>query len=129
MATSFSLSMPVLTQPARVGSAERVIFSGNAVATARIDLDPDRNQPTVEFMLDLNGVTGIGEKSRTRFQLDLCEITTKPHRNNQSIFIEFTLPAGVQDVNKMRTGLASFVLNVDLATGAMSSGIATLGAR
>lgn len=129
MATDPSLFMPVRTQPGRPGSGERVVFSGNAVATARVDFDPDRNKPTVEFVLDLSGVTGVGETSGTRFALDLREITTKPHQNNQSIDVEFALPAGTQDVNKVRTGQASFKLNVDLATGAMSSGTATLGAR
>jgi preprotein translocase subunit SecD len=129
MVTDPSLSMPVKTQPGRPGGGERVVFSGNAVVTARVDFDSDRNKPTVEFVLDLSAVTGLGETSRTPFALDLREITTKPHRNNQSIDIEFALPAGIQDVNKVRTGLASFKLNVELASGAMSSGTATLGAR
>lgn len=129
MVTNPSLSIPVRTQPGRPGGGERVVFSGDAVVTARVDFDPDLKKPTVEFMLDLAGVTGVGETSGTRFALDLREITTKPHLNNQSIDIEFALPTGTQDVNKVRTGLASFMLNVDLATGKISSGIATLGAR
>jgi hypothetical protein len=125
-----SISVPVKTLPARPGAADAVTFSGQATILSRIDFDTDQRKPTVEFLLDLNGVTGVGDKTGTRFVLTTHDIVVQPHKNNQQIEIVFPLPEGLGvPLNRVRTGLANFAINVDLASGAISSASATLTTR
>lgn len=109
------------------GAPESVTFSGNAVVQSRLAPDPDFNRPRVVLSIDLSGVPGVGSQSGAKYVISGPEVT---HRGvAASHTVEFTFPfkasVSTRDATA-RTGVASFVLDFDVSTGAVTGASAKL---
>ena len=119
-----------VTSDAPVTTVEAVRFAGQAVINSRMAPDPDFGQPSLIMLFDLSGVVGTGAQSGTRYIIPAQEYVVRPHVANQVVEFVFPMTPDVnQPVTAARTGLARFVLNVDLATGDVTSNAAVFSAR
>ena len=111
-----------VTSNAPVTNVEAVKFVGMAVVTSRVVPDPDFGRPSFVMQFDLTGVTGTGAQSGIKYVLTSQEHVIRPLAPNQNV--EFTFPMATDDnapMAKVRTGSARFVMNVDPATGLITS--------
>lgn len=102
------------------GQPESVVFSGEAKIVSRLAKDPDFNQPRLVLSIDLSGVSGVGSSSRAKYVVTGPELVQR--RLAASHAVEFTFPftrSGSAEVPQ--TGVASFTLGFDTATGAVTS--------
>ena len=112
----------VVTSSGPVTNVEAVNFVGTAVVTSRVVPDPDFGNPSLIMQFDLTGVTGTGAQSGIKYVLTSQEHVVRPLASNQNI--DFTFPMATDEnapISKVRTGSARFVMNVDLATGLITS--------
>ena len=119
-----------VTSNAPVTNVEAVNFVGSAVVTSRVVLDPDFGRPSFVMQFDLTGVTGTGAKSGINYVLTSQEHVIKPLAPNQNV--EFIFPMATDEnapIAKVRTGSARFVMNVDPASGVITSVNAVMTAR
>jgi hypothetical protein len=119
-----------VTSNAPVTKVEAVNFVGVAVVTSRLVPDPDFGRPSFVMQFDLTGVTGTGAKSGIKYVLTSQEHVIKPFASNQNV--EFIFPMATDDnapIAKVRTGSVLFVMNVDPASGLITSVNAVMTAR
>lgn len=129
---------PVLTQMVAVKSLaattgptalESVNFSGSATVRSQRVMDPD-GQSRLLFHIDMKGVSGVGSSSGASYALWSEEQLTRPLDAAQKFDIIFPFSKAATDpLGKVRTGMASFALNIDTATGAITASSATATAR
>ena len=111
-----------VTSNAPVTNVEAVNFVGAAVVTSRLVPDPDFGRPSFVMQFYLTGITGTGAQSGIKYVLTSQEHVVRPLAPNQNV--EFTFPMATDDnapIAKVRTGSARFVMNVDPATGLITS--------
>lgn len=111
-----------VTSSGPVTNVEAVKFVGAAVVTSRVVPDPDFGTPSFVMQFDLTGVTGTGAQSGIKYVLTSQEHIIRRLAPTQSV--EFTFPMATDEnapIAKVRTGTARFVMNVDLATGLITS--------
>lgn len=104
------------------GSPESVSFSGDATVSSRLAQDPDFGAHGLVLSIDLRGVSGVGASSSAKYVIGGPEIVQK--RLASSYAIDLTFPfyaSGSTGTAGARSGLASFALNIDTATGAVTS--------
>ncbi len=110
------------------GSPESVSFFGDAKVSTRLAPDPDFGSPSLVVSIDLTGVSGRGSSSDARYVIGGPEIVQK--RLAPSYTVDITFPfyrSGTNGTSGARTGLASFTLDVNTATGAVTSATGSIG--
>jgi hypothetical protein len=109
------------------GSPESVTFSGNAVVQSRLAPDPDFNRPRVVLSLDLSGVTGVGSQSGAKYAISGPEVTHRGVAASHTVEFTFPFKSSISpSAATARTGVASFVLDFDVNTGAVTSASANV---
>lgn len=109
---------------------EEITFSGSATIKSKLGRDPDLNKPVLDMLIDMKGVVGIGKTSGTRFPLTSQHTLTVPFLPNQTIKLVFPIAANSNAaMSAVRTGLATFAINTDPTTGAITSVSTTLATR
>ena len=119
-----------VTSNAPVTNVEAVKFAGAAVVNSRLVPDLEFGRPSLVMQFDLTGVTGTGAQSGIKYVLTSQEHVVRPLASNQNV--EFTFPMATDDnapIAKVRTGSARFVMNVDPASGLLTSVTAVMTAR
>src|SRR5687767_3317748 len=115
-------STKLVTVSGIVSSApESVSFSGQAKVSSRLAKDPDFNKPRLVLMIDLSGIAGVGSTTGASYVVYGPEMVQRPVAASHSV--EFTFPfKDVKSPTQMtaRTGVASFVLDFDVNTGAVT---------
>jgi hypothetical protein len=104
------------------GTPESVSFSGTAKVGTRLAPDPDFGSPSLVVSIDLTGVSGVGSSTRTKYVIGGPEIVQK--RLAASYVVDITFPfykSGTDGTSGARSGAASFTLDVDTATGAVTT--------
>jgi hypothetical protein len=109
------------------GSPESVSFSGNAMVSSRLAPDPDFNRPRVVLTLDLTGVIGVGSTSGAKYAVSATEVTHRGVAASHKVEFPFPFKASVSSsAATARTGVASFVLDFDVNTGAVTGASASV---
>lgn len=119
-----------VTSSGPVVNVEAVQFVGLAVVNSRLAADPEFGRPSLVLQFDMTGVTGTGAQTGIKYVLTSQEHVIRPLTPNQNI--EFTFPMATDEnalIAKVRTGSARFVMNVDIATGLITSMNAVLTPR
>jgi hypothetical protein len=119
-----------VTSNGPVTNVEAINFAGSAVVNSRLVPDAEFGRPSLVMQFDLTGVTGTGAQSGIKYVLTTQEHVIKPFAPNQNV--EFTFPMATDDnapIAKVRTGSARFVMNVDPASGLITSLNAVMTAR
>lgn len=101
---------------------ESVVFSGQAKVNSRLAADPDFNKPSLVLTIDLTGVSGVGSATGATY------VISGPERTQRGLaashLVEIIFPYFKSDTNgtsSAQSGVASFALNFDLNTGAVTS--------
>ena len=110
------------------GTPESVTFSGSARVASRLAPDPDFNRPRLVLRIDLSGVSGLGT-SGAKYAISGPELVAREVAASHAV--EFTFPFKASTAGSgttARTGVASFMLDFDTGTGAVtgaSGGVST----
>jgi hypothetical protein len=113
---------------ALIGAPEGVVFSGQAMVKSRRALDPD-GESKLLLSIDMSGITGLGS-SGARYVLWSRDQVIRPLSATQQIEIVFPFSKTAMDsVSTVRTGVATFALVVDPATGTITSASGTAVSR
>ena len=109
------------------GSPESVTFAGTAVVSSRLAPDPDFNRPRVVLSIDLTGVPGVGSTSGATYAILGPEVTHRGVAASHTVEFVFPFKSSVSaSAATARTGLASFVLDFDVNTGAVTGASANV---
>ncbi len=100
------------------GSPESVSFSGQAKVSSRFAPDPDFNRPRLVLTIDLTGVAGVGSSTGAKYVVYGPELMGRPLAASHSV--EITFPFKSAAAATARTGIASFALDFDVNTGALT---------
>jgi hypothetical protein len=101
------------------GAPESVSFSGQAKVTSRLAPDPDFFKPRLVLSIDLSGVPGVGSNTGAKYVISGPELLQRHVAASHTIEITFPFRGGASTANP-RTGVASFVLDFDVNTGAVT---------
>jgi hypothetical protein len=130
---SVSLSAQPLTSTALTSSAlvtsgqpESVSFSGQVLINSRLVPDPDFGRPSILLRIDLSGVSGVGSSTRARYVVSNQELVQRRLAGSHVVVINFPFTAS-DGSGAPQTGVASFTLDFDLNTGAVTTATGTIG--
>jgi hypothetical protein len=96
---------------------ETVVFQGNAKVNSRLAPDPDFGNPQLVLTIDVSGLSGSGSATREPYQVFGPEIIQRRLAATQTVEITFPFKAANADQFTTFTGIASFALDFDMATG------------
>jgi hypothetical protein len=104
------------------GDPESVAFSGQARVRSVLVRDPDFNRPSLLLTFDLSNVSGVGSSTNAAYVIPGREMVQRRVAGSQLLQITFPfLKSGATDLSSARTGVASFALDFDVDTGAVTS--------
>jgi hypothetical protein len=128
MVSISSLAAPAVA--AAPNSPERVVFSGQARVKSRRVLDPDFGEPKIILFIDMSGISGLGSSSGATYVVASQEILIQPLAASQKLDIIFPFAKSMaDDLPLVRTGVATFALNVDVNTGVVTAASGTAVSR
>jgi hypothetical protein len=105
------------------GVPETVVFSGNAKVNSRLAPDPVFNTPTLVLAIDLSGISAVGSSTRSKYVVSGPEMVQRKVAASQLVEITFPFAKGsMGGTSEARTGVATFALNFDLTSGAVTTG-------
>ena len=111
------------------GTPESVTFSGSAKVASRLAPDPDFNRPRLVLSIDLSGVSGVGSNTGAKYDISGPELLQREVAASYTVEITFPFKSSTSSAAATaRTGVASFVLDFDVNTGAVthaSGGVST----
>ena len=124
---SSSLFAPEPVQSAAVaikgvvsGSPESVSFAGQAKVSSRLAPDPDFFKPRLVLSIDLREVSGIGSTSGAKYVISGPELVQRGVAASHTIEITFPFRRSASAGLSARSGVASFVIDFDVNTGAVT---------
>lgn len=105
------------------GVPETVVFSGKAKVSSRLAPDPVFNTPSLVLNIDLTGVSAVGSSTRSKYVITGPEMVQRKVAASQLVEITFPFAKGsMTGSSEARTGVATFALNFDLTSGAVTTG-------
>jgi len=113
--------VPIMQVPLKgmvSGSPESVTFSGQATVSSRLAPDPDFFKPRLVLSIDLSPVAGVGSNTGAQYVISGPELLNRDVAVSHTIEITFPFRGGSSSAP--RTGVASFVLDFDPNTGAVT---------
>lgn len=103
------------------GSPESVSFSGQAKVSNRLAPDPDFFKPRFVLTIDLTGVAGVGSMTGAKYVISGPELVQRGVAASHAVEITFPFKSSTSPTSvTARTGVASFVLDFDVNTGAVT---------
>jgi hypothetical protein len=103
------------------GQPESVSFSGQAQIQSRLVRDPDFNKPSLLLTIDLSTVSGVGASTKAAYVIPSQENVQRPLAASHRVEITFPfLRSNSKDPTSARSGVASFALDFDVNTGAVT---------
>lgn len=102
------------------GAPESVSFSGQAKVSSRLAPDPDFFKPRLVLSIDLTGVAGVGSTSGATYVISGPELVQRRVAASHAIEITFPFRSSASATRGTRTGVAAFVLDFDVDTGAVT---------
>jgi len=104
------------------GSPESVSFSGNAKVSNRLAPDPDFFKPRFVMTIDLTAVAGVGSSTGAKYVISGPELVQRSVAPSHAIEITFPFKSSTSPTTvTARTGVASFVVDFDVDTGAVKA--------
>jgi hypothetical protein len=103
------------------GKPESVSFSGVAQIQSRLARDPDFGKPSLLLTIDLSSVSGVGSSTDAKYVISSQENVQRPLASSLQVEITFPFVKSGMGMSATRTGVASFVLDFDLNTGAITT--------
>jgi|SRR5687768_8247863 hypothetical protein len=110
------------------GRPESVAFSGRAQIRTRLALDPlDSRRAKILLQIDLGGVTGVGKSTLAPYVVESQEVVTRKLAPTDVVEVTFPFHAeNARAVGASRTGVATFALSIDTASGAITAAKASI---
>jgi hypothetical protein len=101
------------------GQPESVAFSGQARVGSRLLKAPD-GTPIVMIVINLSGVSGTGSSTAAKYAIPGAETFYRRLVASDRVEVTFPFLAG-ENILSARSGVASFALSFDVATGAVTA--------
>lgn len=123
-----SVSQPTQQlKAAATGGPETVVFSGQVVLKSRLAKDPAYGEPKLLLDVDLSQLKGVGQSSGATYVTNgSAQLMRNPVRA-QTIEISFAFARSAEmPLSSTRSGRATLTLDVDLISGAVMSGLASV---
>jgi len=112
------------------GSGERIVFTGRAKVKSRLARDPDFGESKLLLFIDMRAVSGVGSSSGARYVIPSQAILLRPLTVSHQVELTFPFATkGTAPLSVTRTGVASFALQVDINTGAVTAASGTATSR
>lgn len=131
--TMYERSVPVYSiSSTSLLFGELVTFSGTAIVRSRLATDPTGGQPVMVYQLDLSGVSARGLLSFKSYKVVSDETVMQPPLSGTSFDYLFPFDSNGTfglSLAQTRMGTANVSLNVNTATGAVTSATIGLQAR
>jgi hypothetical protein len=108
------------------GSPESVSFSGEAVISSRLVPDPDFGRAALLLVIDLSGISGVGASTRMKYEVATREKVQRRVAPSHTVQVSF--PFITTGATVVGSGVASFALDIDVNTGAVTSATASVSA-
>jgi hypothetical protein len=109
------------------GEPESVVFSGQAQIRSKLVPDPDFGKPSLLVIIDLSSVSGVGWSTNAAYVISSQEIVQRRLAGSHRLEITFPfMKSGATDIASARSGVASFALDVDVNTGAVTNATASV---
>jgi len=125
LATSSASAVPI--KGIVSGQPESVSFSGQAQIQSRLVRDPDFNKPSLLLTIDLGGVPGVGSSTKAKYVIPSQENVQRPLAPSHRVEITFPfMRSGNTNMTSVRSGVASFALDFDVNTGAITGATANV---
>ena len=109
------------------GSPESVVFSGEAKLANRLSPDPDFNSPTYVLTVDMSGVTGLGSLTLKKYVVPGPELLQKKVAASHVVDIAFPFEESGSRTLGARSGMASFTIKFDTASGVITAASGSIG--
>lgn len=110
------------------GAPEPVAFAGNAKINTRLAHDPDFGKPSLIMAIDLTEVPGIGTSTQRRYLISGPSMVQKRHAESHVVEISFAFfPSGSSGVSDARSGVGTFSITVNTATGVITAANGKIG--
>jgi hypothetical protein len=111
------------------GRPESVTFAGTAQIESRLAVDPENSRRSkILLQIDLSGVTGVGSSTLAAYVVRAQKVVTRSLAASDVINVTFPFhPGSARATTSSRTGLATFALSFDTATGAVTAARAKIG--
>lgn len=110
------------------GQPESVSFSGQAQVNSRLVQDPDFGRPVLLLTINLGSVTGVGSNTRAKYVTAVQEVVQRHVASSHRVEVTFPfMKSGSTDLTSARTGVASFALDIDVNTGAVTGAAGSVG--
>ena len=112
------------------GSGERVVFTGRAKVKSRLARDPDFGESKLLLFIDMRAVSGVGAWSGARYVIPSQAILIRSLAVSHQVELTFPFAKkATAPLSVTRTGVASFALQVDINTGAVTAASGTAASR
>jgi hypothetical protein len=121
--TQFTVASLATTQ-----KANSVDIKGTVTITSRLAKDPEFGDDKLILVFDMSGL--VGTKGQQTYRTAYKEEFVKPHAASQKV--EFVFPVSVETeatLAQVITAVGTFALNVDVATGVITSASGTVSPR
>ena len=102
------------------GLPESVNFAGEAKVSSRLAPDPEFFKPRLVLSIDLTAVTGVGAMSGAKYVISGPELMQRSVAASHAIEITFPFRSSASAALSARSGVASFVIDFDVNTGAVT---------
>lgn len=102
------------------GSPESVNFAGQAKVSSRLAPDPDFFKPRLVLSIDLREVSGVGSSSGAKYVISGPELVQRSVAASHAVEITFPFRRSASAALSARSGVASFVIDFDVNTGAVT---------
>jgi hypothetical protein len=103
------------------GEPESVAFSGQAQINSKLVPDPDFGKPSLLLTIDLGSVSGVGSSTNAKYVISSQELVQRRVAASHRVEITFPFVKSGMGMSATRTGVASFALDFDVNTGAVTS--------
>jgi hypothetical protein len=113
-----------------VGGPENVAFSGPVKIDSKMVTDPDFRGPSnVVLSIDLSGISGTGQVSKTKYVTPSREVIIRPLVPSDRLDVSFPFyPSGAKPTTATRVGKVSLGLVFNTSTGMLTGATATVTA-
>jgi hypothetical protein len=109
------------------GQPESVSFSGEARIQSRLVQDADFGRHTLLLTIDLSGISGTGSSSATAYAISTQQRVQRRLAGSHVVTITFPFAAS-DGSSDARSGMASFALDFDVNTGAVTKATGSVSA-
>jgi len=101
--------------------SEDVLFTGQARINSKLAPDSSTKRPSLVLSIDLGQLSGVGSSTKAKYVITGPEMAQRQVASSHLVEFEFPFfKSGGSTISSVQSGVASFALYFDVATGAVT---------